>query len=59
MKFSDSQLITAIRSIIAEEVDSRIKAIDENEFNVFDHRSDIEDIIAVYINSNVTVTIET
>ena len=58
MKFSDSQLITAIRSIIAEEVDSRIKAIDEHEFNVWDHRSDIEDIIAVYINSNVTVTIE-
>lgn len=58
MNFSHSHLITAIRSIIAEEVDSRIKAIDENEFNVWDHRSDIEDIINDYINSNVTVTIE-
>ena len=58
MNFSDSQLITAIRSIIAEEVDNRIKAIDEDEFNVWDHRSDIEDIINDYINSNVTVTIE-
>ena len=58
MNFSDSQLISAIRSIIAEEVDNRSKAIDENEFNVWDHRSDIEDIINDYINSNVTVTIE-
>ena len=58
MHFADNQLITAIRSIIAEEVDNRIKAIDEDEFNVWDHRSDIEDIINDYINSNVTVTIE-
>ena len=58
MNFSDSQLISAIRSIIAEEVDNRIKAIDEDEFNVWDYRSDIEDIINDYINSNVTVTIE-
>jgi hypothetical protein len=58
MHFADNQLITAIRSIIVEEVDNRIKAIDEDEFNVWDHRSDIEDIINDYINSNVTITIE-
>jgi hypothetical protein len=59
MNFSDSQLISAIRSIIAEEVDNRIKAIEENELNVWDHRSDIEDIICDYLNSNVTITLET
>jgi len=58
MHFADNQLITAIRSIIVEEVDNRIKAIDEDEFNVWDHRSDTEDIINDYINSNVTITIE-
>jgi hypothetical protein len=58
MHFADNQLITAIRSIIAEEIEVRMKAIDENEFNVWDNRSDIEDIINDYINSNVTVTIE-
>lgn len=59
MNFSDSQLISAMRSIIAEEVDNRIKAIEENEFNVWDHRSDIEDIVCDYLNSNVTITLET
>lgn len=59
MNFSDSQLISAIRSIIAEEVDNRIKAIEENELNVWDYRSDIEDIICDYLNSNVTITLET
>jgi hypothetical protein len=59
MNFSDSQLISAMRSIIAEEVDNRIKAIEENEFNVWDHRSDIEDMICDYLNSNVTITLET
>ena len=60
MNHFDTQLILTLRTLIADEIDKRTKAVEESEteFNIWDHRSDIEDIIGDYINSNVTVTLE-
>ena len=61
MNHFDTQLILTLRTLISDEIDKRTKIIEEDEtqFSIWDHKSDIEDIIGEYINSNVTVTIET
>ena len=60
MNHFDTQLISAMRSIIAEEIHNRIKTIEEDEtkFDIDDYRGEIETMISEYINYNVTVTLE-
>lgn len=61
MNHFDTQLILTLRTLISDEIDKRTKVIEEDEtqFSIWDHKSDIEDMISEFINSNVTVTIET
>lgn len=61
MNHFDTQLILSLRTLIADQVDKRTKAIEESEieFSIWDHRSEIEEIICDYLNSNVTITLET
>jgi hypothetical protein len=61
MNHFDTQLILTLRTLISDEIDKRTKIIEEDEtqFSIWDHKSDIEDMISEFINSNVTVTIET
>lgn len=61
MNHFDTQLILTLRTLISDEIDKRTKIIEEDEtqFSIWDHKSDIDDMISEFINSNVTVTIET
>ena len=61
MNHFDTQLILTLRTLISDEIDKRTKIIEEDEtqFSIWDHKSDIEDMISEFINSNVTITIET
>ena len=61
MNHFDTQLILTLRTLISDEIDKRTKIIEEDEtqFSIWDHKSDIEDMISEFINSNVTVTLET
>jgi hypothetical protein len=61
MNHFDTQLILTLRTLISDEIDKRTKIIEEDEtqFSIWDHKSDIEDMICDYLNSNVTITLET
>lgn len=61
MNHFDTQLILTLRTLISDEIDKRTKVIEEDEtqFSIWDHKSDIEDMISEFINSNVTITLET
>jgi hypothetical protein len=60
MNHLDAQFVSYLRVIINDELDKRAKSIEEseNKFDVYDQKSEIEDIIGEYIQSNVTVSIE-
>jgi len=51
MNHFDTQLILTLRTLISDEIDKRTKIIEEDEtqFSIWDHKSDIEDIINDYI----------
>ena len=58
MHIDDANLINALRSIINEEINKRLEQIQAAEFDIHEHRYDIDDMIGDYIKSNVSITLD-
>jgi hypothetical protein len=58
MHIDDANLINALRSIINEEISKRLESTQDGEFDIHEHRYEIDDMIREYIESNVSVTLD-
>ena len=58
MHIDDANLINALRSIINEEISKRIEQLKNEDFDIHEHRYEIDDMIREYIESNVSVTLD-
>lgn len=55
MNIDDTTLLNALRTIINEEISKRIE--EENSFDIYEHRQEIEDFIQDYIENNMKVEV--
>ena len=58
MSIDNANLLNALHSIINEAINERLGETKESEFDINDHRYEIDDMIREYIESNVSVTLD-
>lgn len=58
MSIDNANLLNALHSIINEAINQRLKDMKESDFDIHEHRYEIDDMIREYIESNVSITLD-